>query len=512
MPLGRTLNMPKRSFFPMFKVLLLAALLPGAARAAGPSLAGRYKGYNLLVVSITNIGTDHMSLYGYGRKTTPNLDKWAAGALVFEDAYTPASWTLPAATSLLTSLSPNAHQIMGRNRDVLLSHKIKTLEEILNASGYRTAAFTGGLDYMPSLGHMRGFGTAPDNAPFTRFDVTIPQAEGWLAKNKNRKFFLLVHGYDAHPPFLPSRFEGVYSSTAGRSVTVDPTRTYRGYRESKDANITAYYHEPRPSPGVGEKKRVSESVTILTPDDVNYLRDLYDERILDEDSRVGEFLASLDKALLEKTIVVVLSEHGEMFAKHGRFGRAGGIRGTLFDDVVHVPLLVRLPGEPGRRVRGLVQIEDIMPTLLELLAVRGPAKVQGSSLLPLVSTGTAVNQYVYGGTRYNTYMPETYGPYGIASVNEYIRDYNWKLIHEVTFPDGKRKKAGDAEETFELYDLKNDPAEAVNVAAANPGVVKDLAQKLRQWVETSKKFNRAGTSTRAIPKEVLEKAKQHGYW
>jgi len=229
---------------------------------------------------------------------------------------------------------------------------------------------------------------------------------------------------------------------------------------------------------------------------------------LDEDRRVGKFLASLDKELLARTIVVVLSEHGEMFAKHGRFGRAGGIRGTLFDDVVHIPLLVRLPGVQGRRVHGLVQLEDVMPTLLSLLAVPARAKGQGSSLLPLISTGTPVNDYVYGGTKYNTYMPETYGPYGFSSINEYIRNYDWKLIHELTFPDPKEgRSAKKPEETFELYNIAEDPGETLNVAAQNPGVVNDLARKLREWVESSRKFSRNGTSVRELPKDVLENAK-----
>lgn len=455
-----------------------------------------------------------MSLYGYSRKTTPNLDKWAGGALVFEDVFTPASWTLPAATSLFTSLSPNAHQIMGRSRDILLSKKTKTLPEILEASGYKTAAFTGGLDYMPSLGHMRGFGTAPDNPPFTKFDVTIPQAADWLSKNRADGFFLFVHGYDAHPPFLPSkRFEGVFSGTAGRNVTVDPARTYRGYRETKDANITAYYHEPRMPTAGNKKNRVAVSTVVLTQDDIDYLRDLYDEEVMDVDRAAGEFLGSLGKELLDRTIVVVVSEHGEMFARHGRFGRAGGIRGTLYDDVVHVPLMIRLPGVGGSRVRGLVQLVDVMPTLMELMGIRFTDKLQGVSLLPLISTGKPVNEFVYGGTRYNTYMPETYEPYGVASINEFIRDDRWKLIHELTFPDPKEgKSSGKPEETFELYDIKGDPGEAVNSAAAHPEIVQDLAARLRKSVESSRRLVKGEPSTRDIPKEVMEKARQHGYW
>jgi hypothetical protein len=501
-------------------LLLLAWLTPFAA--AGPAAGapevvvttGSCKGYNLLLISITNIGTEHMSLYGYGRKTTPNLDKWAEGALVFENVYSPASWTLPVATSLFTSLPPIAHQIMGRNRDIMLSRRIKTMPEILRAAGYRTAAFTGALDYMVTLGHMRGFSTAPDNPPFTKFTVTVPQAENWLSRNGAGKFFLFVHGYDPHPPFLPTdRSKGVFSSTSAAAATVDPTRTYRGYLDGGGTDITAYYHEVRTPPAAGgKKKRVSEVKVTLHPADVEYLKDLYDEEVLDVDREVGEFLASLDKALLDRTIVVVLSEHGEMFAKHGRFGRAGGIRGTLYDDVVHVPLLIRLPGVPGKRIKGMVQLVDVMPTLMELLGVPLRDKVQGVSLLPLVNSGSPVNSYVCGGTRYNSYMPETYGPYGMSSINEYVRDDKWKLIHEITFPDGKGGARPSPEETYELYSVPNDPNESTNAAAAEPAAVEELKGKLRKCVETSRALTRGEPAIRSIPKEVMEKARQHGYW
>jgi arylsulfatase A-like enzyme len=510
---------------------LAAAQAPSAAvsTAAAPSGApgpepGAYKGFNLLVISITNVGTDHMGLYGYKRDTTPELDKWAKDALVFDGAFTQASWTLPAGTSLFTGLYPYAHRIMGRDRSLVLSRGLKTLPEILRAFGYRTAAFTGGMDYDVSLGHMRGFSTAPANPPFTKFEVTLPQASKWLAADRGRKFFLFVHGYDAHPPFLPSRkFYGVFASTEGKHVTVDPSFAYRGYREGSGPDITAYYHRSRwLEEGYGKKKRVSEKKTVLTPDDVDYLTALYDENVLEEDSRVGAFLSSLDKALLDRTIIVVLSEHGEMFARHGRFGRAGAIRGTLYDDVLHVPLLIKLPGEPGRRVRGLAQLVDVMPTLLELMGLPPPARLQGASLLPLISRGAAVNSEVYAGTRYNSYLPQTYAPYAFSSLNETVRDLNWKLIHEVTFPEAGHGKAGGKagglaagkgpEETFELYDLAADPGENVNLAESRPGVLKELSEKLKNWALSCKDYPGSAPSRKKMPPAVLENARQHGYW
>ncbi|MFH1618998.1 MAG: sulfatase/phosphatase domain-containing protein, partial [bacterium] len=231
------------------------------------------------------------------------------------------------------------------------------------------------------------------------------------------------------------------------------------------------------------------------------------------DREVGEFLDSLDKKLLDRTIVVIFSEHGEMFARHGRFGRSGTIRGTLYDDVVHVPLAIRIPGVKGRRVRGLVQIVDIMPTLMQIMDAPISHRIQGTSLLPLMNKNKAVNEFVYAGAIYNTAKPEAYAPYDIASINESIRNDEWKLIHEIKFLDSPEDPAsGSTEETFELYDLKKDPYELVNSAAAYPDTVNLLKGKLEQWAESSRKFMQSDPSTRNIPEEVRENAKKHGYW
>lgn len=500
-----------------FAGLLLAVFLCRAASAAEPAPALKCKDCSLLMISLTNIGAGHMSLYGYGRKTTPGLDKWAGGALVFEDAFTPASWTLPVATSLFTSLYPYTHRVLERDRNNTLGRGIKTLPEILSAAGYRTGAFTGGLDYMKAAGHMRGFGTAPGNPPFTGFGVTTAQAADWLSKNSGGRFFLFLHGYDAHPPFIPSkRSGGVFSGAEGGKATVDPSFTYRGYREPGAGSMTVHYHLPGAGPAAGSEgteKGVPRGKAVLSPADINYLRDLYDEKVLDADRAAVDFLASLDKALLDRTVVVIFSEHGEMFAEHGRFGRGGAYRGTLYDEVAHVPLIIRVPGAGAGRVRGLVQLIDIMPTLAEILGVPVPGRVQGKSLLPLVTSGTAVNEFAYAGTTYDPYAPGTTAPYGLASLTESVRDKKWKLIHEIAVPGTKdRPAAKTPRETFELYDIEGDPGETLNAAAAHPDIVKALARELERWNASSREFLKTSPGTRRLPGAVLEKARQHGYW
>ena len=302
----------------------------GRGRAVSASSPAPYQGFNLIVVSLTNIGTEHMSLYGYKRDTTPKLAKWAEGSLVFENAYSLASWTLPAATSMFTGLYPYTHKVLDRERNQLLSKKARTLAEVLKKAGYSTAAFTGGLDYMRSAGHMRGFETMPDNPPFTKFEVTIPQAKTWLLGRSGKPFFLFLHGYDAHPPFIPSgRFKGIYSEPRAPDVKVDPAYTYRGYLDTGSGTMTAYYHEARAATGLsasGEKTGQPKQV-VLRQADLDYLTAVYDEKVRDVDLLVGEFLESLSPEIRKNTVIAIVSEHGDLFGRHGRFGRGGAHSG-----------------------------------------------------------------------------------------------------------------------------------------------------------------------------------------
>ncbi len=488
--------------------------------------------YNIIMISINNIGTEHMGLYGYGRSTTPMLSKWSREALIFEDVFSPASWTLPVATACFTSLQPYSHKIMDRYNENILNKDIQTLPEILRSNDYATAAFTGGLVFLNVFGHMRGFTDIDNNPPFTGFDVSLSQAKNWLSRNQNKKFFLFIHGYDAHPPFNPpARFKGRFSNPGGKNINVDTRLCLRGYKDSNDGYVAAHYVKQVMTSlykGVVSDKLVQEwkkvpaavrkREVILKQEDIDYLRDLYDEEILSVDSLVGRFLNSLDKKLLRKTIIIIFSEHGEMFAKHGRFGRAGTVRGTLYDDVVHVPLMVKIPGMKGKRIKGLVQLIDIMPSLLDMVGIPLGEQIQGKSLFPLINGTTSVNDYVFAGSQYNTKGPQANPHFTSESVNESIRDAKWKLIHEIIYHDESQEKtvkeasAASQEEKFELYNLQDDPNEFVNLVEKYPDIVKELKEKLFSWAKGTQEFVLFAPSTKEFSAELLEEAKENGYW
>lgn len=461
------------------------------------------RGCNLIMVSLSNVSAEHMSLYGYERLTTPRLDEWAKDAVVFENTFTQSSWTLPVGVSLFTALYPYSHGMMNRLSDNVLNEKIQTLPEILRSNGYHTAAFTGGLDYAQAFGHMRGFDEIDEvgkdsNWPtdFAGFKNSFQKASSWIRTHSKDNFFVFLHGYDAHCPFVPpEKFKNVFSQ-AQRGSAVDPTLCVRGYRSGDSGEYETYYFRDG-------QRRVT-----LNEDDIKYLQALYDEEILSVDDLLVEFLQGIDSQILEKTVVVIFSDHGEMFAKHGRFGRAGTIRGTLYDDVLHIPLVMKVPGFEGKRIDGLAQVVDVMPTLLSVLDV--PYKsfnMDGQDLSSLIKgTKMNVNEYVFAGSKFKVDPIDFV--YKEESLNESIRDKKWKLIHEIVFDKGGTNKV--KTETYELYDIVHDSDELKNLIFEEKEAAERLKARLRDWSNTARQTPSAGTTE--LSDDFMSEARKRGYW
>ena len=486
-----------------------AVAWPGhATEAVQPDAAGELtcSDCNVLMISLANVSAEHMSLYGYERLTTPHLTRWAQDAVVFERAFTHSSWTLPVATSLFTSLYPYTHKVIDRFQNNDLDDTIQTLPEILQDHGYRTAAFTGGLDYDGRFGHMRGFEEVEESAEMqlaavsAGFKPALAKASQWLDDHAGEKFFLFLHGYDTHCPFdPPEHVRGTFATTAGKQITVDQELCLRGFKTSDDGSYEAYYY------------RDGAQQVMLTQDDIAYLEALYDEELLSVDGLIGAFVSQLDPALLERTIIIIFSDHGEMFAKHGRFGRAGTVRGTLYDEVAHIPLMIKIPRHAGRTVSGLAQIIDVMPTLLEVLQVDGPSAMQGTSLLPLL-TGRQdeLNPYVFAGSIFGLHTRRpSWLMFPFRTMSESIRNQEWKLIHERTFDE----QGAVEHERYELYHLRDDPGELRNRAQDEPAIRAILQAELHRWAQASLTTRvRNFSSPDLLPKALVEGARERGYW
>jgi arylsulfatase A-like enzyme len=204
---------------------------------------------------------------------------------------------------------------------------------------------------------------------------------------------------------------------------------------------------------------------------------LYDGEIYNADQQIGGLLDEITALGLDKkTIIVFYADHGDMFGKHGRFMRGGPLRGTFYDDVLHIPLIVYHPKLGHKTFEDLGQVIDLAPTLLDMLGLKAPPEFRGRSLMPAVTNQVAVNDYVFAGS---AFTPSQSNPlFSYPSVIASARNRQWKLIVERVSP------ATGPQDSVELYELQRDPEELTNVAERNPEVLKTMKTALKNWLQS----------------------------
>jgi len=415
--------------------------------------ADDFEDYNLIIIGFDPLGAKHMSAYGYFRKTTPNIDKFSKDVVLFKNAVSPSSWTLPVFMSWFTSLYPSQHKIVNKyvsfkkGEEVFsnlseLSPSVVTLAQVLKKSGYATAGFTGDAGVGGMFGYDLGFDVYYDKTTFGGFDTVLPMALDWLEKHKNEKFFLFIQAYDVH---------GRYQHSENfRSKFLAPN--YRG----KYKGTSEEYWELR-------NLSLDEEFIDMADDDVEFWRSWYDGKIFEADKKLGEFLKELKKlGIMDKTIMVISSASGNEFYEHGRFDHGY----SLYDELIYVPLLIKIPENKGKIVESQVRTIDIMPTVLELLNINYEDslenQIQGVSLVPLMQQRDDWQLDAFSETDYL-----------LHSFKRSIRTGDgWKFIYSMET--GER----------ELYNLNEDPGELNNLIDKEERIAYELEQKLFDWLQS----------------------------
>ena len=407
---------------------------------------------NIIFIVLDTVRAESLSLHGYGRPTSPQLAKLASAGVRFDRARSPASWTLPSHASMFTGRWP--HELSARI-DRPLDATFPTLAEYLRDQGYATAGFIantyfcnswyglgrGFLHYEDTavtplevlrssgLGRrlVKGVGALPRNRPgafFQRKDApTInQQALAWIdGRPKERPFLAFLNYYDAHDPYL---------------TPVEPSRRF-GRRPVSRADFATLQNWHLAD---NHKLRLH---------DVELARDSYDDCIAYLDEHIGRLVAGLERrGLLDDTVIVVTSDHGEEFGERQGFGHGQ----SLHHEVIHVPLLIVAPGRvpPGRVVSGSASLRDLPATLVDLLELEAGSPFPGRSLVGrwLEPAGTAegpVEPVLSEIVDRERQAPLDWQPPRALIVDEllYIRN-----------ADGRD----------ELYDLAADPSETRNLA------------------------------------------------
>ncbi len=420
----------------------------------------RSTGPNLLFVVVDTLRADHLSLYGYGRKTSPNLDGLASQSLIFDRAISQSSWTMPAVASLLTGLYPPEHGVKDGQH---LESQFRTISEILQESGFTTF----GVSANPVVGRQEGF-----HQGFERF-VHLPFAtagdvnsifQPFVEENRDLRWFGYLHYIDPHDPY---RAPGL----AGRVFTEG-----RENRFSSDRDFMKLWDAVNFGRG---QMNFEES-------DLEYLRAAYDEEIRYWDSEFGALLDRLKTmGLLEDTVVIVTSDHGEEFLEHGKLKH--GMQ--LYEESIWVPLIIWAPDmvKPGHRERE-VETLGIIHGALELMAVEG---LDERSSEPWFSPAPQRQRPTFSHTTH-ALLPDQKGRRVMASV----RDAEWKFI---TYLDT---------DIFELYNLRDDPAEQFDEASKNPQVAARYRALLDRWLVSSKPLV---TGEADLSEGNLEKLRALGY-
>ncbi|NJD55036.1 MAG: twin-arginine translocation signal domain-containing protein [Nitrospirae bacterium] len=426
------------------------SLFDGISQYAGAltEMKKQYKDYNMILVSFDALQASHVHSLGYQRDITPTIDAMAAQGFNFTKAVSVASWTVPASMTWFTGVYPSDHKLTNKfsvyNPPVTklsnlkeLAPNIITLAEILKKNGYITGGFTGNAGVNGFFGYDQGFDTYfYEKGKFGSMNQSIPKALEWLNANKGKKFFMFLHGYDIHGQSTPA--EGFDY----RFVDKGYDRRYTGSKQEQEAL---------------REEGLEKGFVSLRGEDVKFWRAIYDEKINRTDALFKQFLGEFGKlGLMDKTIFVLTSDHGTEFYEHKRFDHGF----SLYDELIHVPLIVTLPGVvKGRVIRDQVSSVDVMPTILDLLDVPLSADVskqlRGSSLAPALK-GESVAKDVYSETDYRLY---TYK-------RSIMTKDGWKFIYTLE------------NKSRELYNLERDPGEMKNLVDQEPRLAYELEQRL----------------------------------
>ncbi len=307
-------------------------------------LLKRSRGPSIIVISLDTLRADHLPPYGYTRMTAPVLTEFTRSSVLFTQAYSSSSWTLPAHMSLFTGLEPYKHGV--ETDKTRLRKNIKSFVEILAKEGYYTAGFTGGLFLWSGYGFARGFDEYYmqsqyellfDSAPRIFYDV-----RQWLQSISYRPFFLFIHTYQIHSP---------YTNTFPRFLSRDDKR----YIDLKEL-LGSFRGLFKPLPETLRQNIIN----------------LYDSEIRFTDEYLLKPLFSLlrEKKLFDKTVIVVLSDHGEEFFDHHGWGHGH----TLYPELTRIPLIIRFPKGQygGKKITVLTGITDVFPTLFSALHIPYP--------------------------------------------------------------------------------------------------------------------------------------------
>ena len=407
---------------------------------------------NVLLIGVDSLLADHMSCYGYHRPTTPHIDRFAQGGVLFEQTYSAHIPTTSAYSSMLSGMDCFNTQVVALRHKGPLRPEVKTLAEILRESGYNTTCvgFSGNsgsrgfdnyLDY-PGWGSWAE-GRSPKAQNLN--NVTIPELNRLL--DEGDPFFLFLRHMDPHAPYLPPEpYERMFyhgDECNPSNTSMQPVMAFKPFCD--------FFASWMP-PGITDK---------------DYVIAQYDGAIAYMDACIQAIFNALEtRGVLDDTIVIFNGDHGETLYDHECWFDHHG----LYDVTLHVPLIIRYPRAipASKRASGFNQHKDLVPTILKLAAIQTDIDFDGRSLVPMIRGEVASHESEF-------YITEC----------TWMRKHGWRTPHWKLIvalePDFHFKP------TIELYNLIEDPDENTNLAEDRPDIVATLQDRMQTWISKREK-------------------------
>jgi arylsulfatase A-like enzyme len=467
-------------------VLVVLAFSAGFFLLGGGDDARRLRcgGCNVVLVSVDALRADHLGVYGYGRNASRNVDSFAGGAYVFDNAVTVRPKTNPSVSSMLTGLYPYRHGVRDPYSPM---GEFRTLPSALRGRNFTAAGFVSNWLLQPAYS---GFGRYFDiyDFAYTRPELnrrnfyerdakeTNDAVFEWLEDNRGGRFFLWVHYMDPHGPYYPpNEYRGTFKSLE---------------RDMVDESVMMGYQV---LPGAYVEDRNGTRYT-----DANYYRDQYDNEVYYTDEQLGALFRKLDDLnLSENTLVILTADHGESMGGHDYYFEHGR---EIDEADIRIPLIVRFPKNMNAgagRVGGLVSIMDIYPTVLDFLNISGAGDIDGVTFMPLLEGADSVRDSVFlerrefadyyqrVGVRTRDAKLVVNGPCEAGSVIDYCKS-----------------------RTYECYNLSRDPGE-LDPDGCGAGELAALNRTLSEYIRSA---SSGAAGTRTVPAAAdVEVLKSLGY-
>jgi len=440
---------------------------------------------NIVFISLDTLRADHLSCYGYERATSPNMDMWAKKGVLFKKVISQSQITAPSHMTMFTSLFPSVHGVsMGLTIESVSTLPLQfiTLPQILQNQGLKTAAFTGGGQVAAEIGFGRGFHIYKENMGVIT-DENLEQVIDWVRKNKNKRFFLFLHTYQIHDPYLPPP---PYNKKFGKEYKgwiIDNWKELKQLAKGDDYIKVSYYFWG------GSKNWTPEGkikIKNFCKEDIQHMIDLYDGEIAYTDHKIHQFIQELEKMnLLKDTMIIITSDHGEEFMEHKGFRH----KDLYFEDVTVPLIMIWINHFPsGKIVREQIRLLDLMPTILDTLNISIPKFCQGQSLVP----------FIEGKRKFLPALSES--PFGYRKA---LRTEMWCYIE-----DGKVRK--------QLFCRQDDPSEKRNLAYLKAHVLTELHNQIVSILDKNEVLKQSILKKekpliKKLSKETIEKLRALGY-